>query len=130
MRPTRLLYYIRTPPSSGGGRRLGRLAARGQDAPDLGVAPLAGEQRRPDLGDRAGVGGGEEVAGVGVGGGRGGDAGQLALVDAEPGGVAAVQRHLDVERGVQQLNVEMADRKSTRLNSSHVSISYAVFCLK
>src|SRR5699024_11790590 len=26
--------------------------------------------------------------------------------------------------------VERADRKSTRLNSSHVSISYAVFCLK
>src|SRR5699024_12120732 len=25
---------------------------------------------------------------------------------------------------------EMEDRKSTRLNSSHVSISYAVFCLK
>src|SRR5699024_11718148 len=25
---------------------------------------------------------------------------------------------------------EIADRKSTRLNSSHVSISYAVFCLK
>src|SRR5690606_31382420 len=26
--------------------------------------------------------------------------------------------------------VEMEDRKSTRLNSSHVKISYAVFCLK
>src|SRR5690606_41349458 len=26
--------------------------------------------------------------------------------------------------------VELADRKSTRLNSSHVKISYAVFCLK
>src|SRR5207249_7096147 len=26
--------------------------------------------------------------------------------------------------------VEKIDRKSTRLNSSHVSISYAVFCLK
>src|SRR5438067_8901839 len=26
--------------------------------------------------------------------------------------------------------VEVLDRKSTRLNSSHVSISYAVFCLK
>src|SRR5690606_41583571 len=26
--------------------------------------------------------------------------------------------------------VEMGDRKSTRLNSSHVKISYAVFCLK
>src|SRR5438477_2039711 len=25
---------------------------------------------------------------------------------------------------------ERADRKSTRLNSSHMSISYAVFCLK
>src|SRR5699024_11714440 len=25
---------------------------------------------------------------------------------------------------------ELKDRKSTRLNSSHVSISYAVFCLK
>src|SRR5437868_3769680 len=27
-------------------------------------------------------------------------------------------------------NAERLDRKSTRLNSSHVSISYAVFCLK
>src|SRR5690625_5507477 len=26
--------------------------------------------------------------------------------------------------------LEYADRKSTRLNSSHVAISYAVFCLK
>src|SRR5690606_41787112 len=26
--------------------------------------------------------------------------------------------------------IEKADRKSTRLNSSHVKISYAVFCLK
>src|SRR5438067_3662639 len=32
-----------------------------------------------------------------------------------------------VERDVQPLET---DRKSTRLNSSHVSISYAVFCLK
>src|SRR5207249_7302210 len=28
------------------------------------------------------------------------------------------------------LGTELIDRKSTRLNSSHVSISYAVFCLK
>src|SRR5438045_7372803 len=27
-------------------------------------------------------------------------------------------------------NVSMLDRKSTRLNSSHLGISYAVFCLK
>src|SRR5699024_11905275 len=29
-----------------------------------------------------------------------------------------------------QQRYQMLDRKSTRLNSSHVSISYAVFCLK
>src|SRR5436305_4127831 len=29
-----------------------------------------------------------------------------------------------------QERVELQDRKSTRLNSSHVRISYAVFCLK
>src|SRR5437868_13185526 len=29
-----------------------------------------------------------------------------------------------------QLHHYLQDRKSTRLNSSHVSISYAVFCLK
>src|SRR5438067_6229077 len=33
----------------------------------------------------------------------------------------------DVEPSVDAL---LRDRKSTRLNSSHVSISYAVFCLK
>src|SRR5207249_11794212 len=35
--------------------------------------------------------------------------------------------------GLDRLGVERftsSDRKSTRLNSSHVSISYAVFCLK
>src|SRR5690606_40993459 len=34
----------------------------------------------------------------------------------------------DRRRGVAR--AETADRKSTRLNSSHVKISYAVFCLK
>src|SRR3712207_7566132 len=37
---------------------------------------------------------------------------------------ASVARHLQVH------SPEMADRKSTRLNSSHANISYAVFCLK
>src|SRR5947207_7235075 len=31
---------------------------------------------------------------------------------------------------VQQLRRRLVDRKSTRLNSSHTVISYAVFCLK
>src|SRR2546430_10354153 len=34
------------------------------------------------------------------------------------------------ERQRHRLVVEMQDRKSTRLNSSHSQISYAVFCLK
>src|SRR5690625_5487995 len=33
-------------------------------------------------------------------------------------------------RSLQPLGLFAADRKSTRLNSSHVAISYAVFCLK
>src|SRR2546427_9095842 len=40
-------------------------------------------------------------------------------------------RLLDPERGVGQEAVDaQVDRKSTRLNSSHSQISYAVFCLK
>src|SRR5690348_18115695 len=34
------------------------------------------------------------------------------------------------ERSVPHAGIASADRKSTRLNSSHPSISYAVFCLK
>src|SRR5689334_25446024 len=42
---------------------------------------------------------------------------------------------LHVQRGAQppvleQGRLSLQDRKSTRLNSSHSSISYAVFCLK
>src|SRR2546427_5751626 len=32
--------------------------------------------------------------------------------------------------GDEQVRVRLGDRKSTRLNSSHSQISYAVFCLK
>src|SRR5947209_9388980 len=35
-----------------------------------------------------------------------------------------------VGRSEVQVNLGMQDRKSTRLNSSHANISYAVFCLK
>src|SRR5699024_12152204 len=36
----------------------------------------------------------------------------------------------DYEQAMKTLGVMLEDRKSTRVNSSHVSISYAVFCLK
>src|SRR5438477_895379 len=41
---------------------------------------------------------------------------------------AAARRPVGLERS--QVALELVDRKSTRLNSSHMSISYAVFCLK
>src|SRR5438067_4999262 len=47
------------------------------------------------------------------------------LID-QPGGV----RVLDEPARCRDGAGDAEDRKSTRLNSSHVSISYAVFCLK
>src|SRR3712207_7121412 len=35
-----------------------------------------------------------------------------------------------IARGMSNAEVAAEDRKSTRLNSSHANISYAVFCLK
>src|SRR5690606_39965643 len=42
--------------------------------------------------------------------------------------VAAIVRVLSEKPG--EIDPRKLDRKSTRLNSSHVKISYAVFCLK
>src|SRR5690625_7775032 len=36
----------------------------------------------------------------------------------------------ELVKGYFQMEIALEDRKSTRLNSSHVAISYAVFCLK
>src|SRR5438445_1644942 len=47
-----------------------------------------------------------------------------AVADLEPDDVAQPL----LER--QLVGLEIGDRKSTRLNSSHANISYAVFCLK
>src|SRR3712207_7952101 len=48
------------------------------------------------------------------------------LVEPEGAGDVGV----DVHRGRARRPVRGEDRKSTRLNSSHANISYAVFCLK
>src|SRR6266487_5397328 len=42
--------------------------------------------------------------------------------------VSATLHHVDFAR--EDIDLAVRDRKSTRLNSSHPSISYAVFCLK
>src|SRR2546429_6538642 len=44
--------------------------------------------------------------------------------------MAAVDDPCDRYRTVQEASGDPTDRKSTRLNSSHGYISYAVFCLK
>src|SRR5690606_41459595 len=45
-------------------------------------------------------------------------------------GDAPVEDHRDGRREGHPCHRQVRDRKSTRLNSSHVKISYAVFCLK
>src|SRR2546426_1502080 len=67
-------------------------------------------------------------------GGQIGSFGPLAAAPAGAAGVAALSvmpsRLLVVSRGWQDGHPLSQDRKSTRLNSSHLVISYAVFCLK
>src|SRR3712207_8259160 len=65
----------------------------------------------------------------------------VAFARANPGRLTfatsgiATTNHLAMEdlgarEGVQFTHVPTGDRKSTRLNSSHANISYAVFCMK
>src|SRR2546430_11513103 len=54
------------------------------------------------------------------------------LVDETPGArsLPRVDSRIDLEKVPAVAADEFPDRKSTRLNSSHSQISYAVFCLK
>src|SRR5690242_20832826 len=75
-------------------------------------------RRSSDLGPPRRAGGVGPVAG-----GEAGD--QLRGASLRPVGEVA-----DEDRAVPGRVLRPEDRKSTRLNSSHMSISYAVFCLK
>src|SRR2546426_4542860 len=87
------------------------------------------EGTRGEIGTLAGgaVGG---IAGSDVGGGKGSGVG--TILGAVVGGVAgsAIERGVTQKKGVEVTVRLDKDRKSTRLNSSHLVISYAVFCLK
>src|SRR3712207_7208742 len=92
-------------------------------------------RRRP--GEVAGVGTVRADAAVQLDGGLHGGVG--ALADGREGARRVAQQHgpSAVELGAGQLLADVVagprgegDRKSTRLNSSHANISYAVFCLK
>src|SRR5688572_1443040 len=116
------------------------LRARHAEDRDLRRVDDRGERRPADAAearDREAAAlhlGGRELAGPRL-------AGELAevarqLIDVLATGVAD-HRHDEAVRGVGGepevqvfLEHEVLDRKSTRLNSSHSQISYAVFCLK
>src|SRR2546426_6192966 len=54
----------------------------------------------------------------------------VALLGSAVVGIVAAPRVLIPYRHTEYLMIPTKDRKSTRLNSSHLVISYAVFCLK
>src|SRR5690606_40458856 len=56
----------------------------------------------------------------------------VGIGDRDHAGDVTIGNELDAAADRAQLGDQrsVADRKSTRLNSSHVKISYAVFCLK
>src|SRR5690242_21320750 len=61
---------------------------------------------------------------------------ELQAQQQEAEQLASVARHTEAAAGrrssdeLDRFKRALTDRKSTRLNSSHMSISYAVFCLK
>src|SRR5947199_6345269 len=87
----------------------------------LAVLVERADERRGEAAGRAEAGAGREV----------GERGDLDLRRAQPHHPQrlADDRVADVVDGRRVLDVGV-DRKSTRLNSSHLGISYAVFCLK
>src|SRR5690606_41348341 len=102
----------------GGGGGGGDEARVVQHAPNLPVLGAADED------DASGVG---EIAQPT------GERDRLQEIHSPPHGIGPRADHLteDVDaRRVDLRDDHLRDRKSTRLNSSHVKISYAVFCLK
>src|SRR5688572_32047396 len=58
------------------------------------------------------------------------DKATMEIPAPEAGTVSAIEVKLGDKVSQGSLILRMEDRKSTRLNSSHSQISYAVFCLK
>src|SRR5256885_5232047 len=99
--------------------------------------PVTNAQRQLVLVDRSGLHKGAPVKRLTHGQKRPGGRNNLGRITVrwQGGGHKQTYRIIDFKRGrheeaakVERLEYE--DRKSTRLNSSHLVISYAVFCLK
>src|SRR5262245_36262205 len=129
------------PVSARSGRAGREVATRGtpsavrRDVPQLHRTVPAGGGQGAAVGREGDAGGGEAV---GVDGGALPAGGQVPQLDRAA--VRARQRpavggegqgaHFRELAGQDAHRVARGDRKSTRLNSSHLGISYAVFCLK
>src|SRR5690606_39664806 len=61
---------------------------------------------------------------------RGTEDAEKFLYDQISGALITGVKSATVTQSASHLGFDPVDRKSTRLNSSHVKISYAVFCLK
>src|SRR5438045_6198737 len=72
--------------------------------------------------DALGLAPGHRVLEVGCGGG--------SLLAAAAARVGPTGRVVGIDRDPRLVEAAKTDRKSTRLNSSHLGISYAVFCLR
>ena len=55
---------------------------------------------------------------------------QTASQEAQTSNLSKRRKNWTCAKKPAKLNILIVDRKSTRLNSSHANISYAVFCLK
>src|SRR3712207_6878972 len=102
------------------------LAARLAADPLADLLGIVLEQVRPGYA-RAGMTVGPELLNA-VGTAHGGAT--MALLDVVHAAVSNSHGTVAVAQDVHTEFLEPGDRKSTRLNSSHANISYAVFCLK
>src|SRR5690606_30444400 len=116
-----------------------RVVGRGPPRRHVARGALEGEERAAghlDLHPVAlAVGGAADHVGVETGQGARGrtvqdDGAHLGNGHASSSGVTSIREQPVTVTACSRIAGNLADRKSTRLNSSHVKISYAVFCLK
>src|SRR3989442_10361589 len=108
----------------------GNIFEAAKNWPPIGSASLSGYQRSRVLLNRGPAGGGfvdvaQEAGVTDLLDGR-----AVAMADLFNRGLLDVVIANEKGRALLYRNTANPDRKSTRLNSSHVRISYAVFCLK
>src|SRR5690349_12728150 len=116
---------FRRPKQLGGMRAMSKRSDRsvivGLDIGTSKVVALVGE---------VGPDGAIEILGIGSQPSRGLKKGVVVNIESTVQSIQRAVEEAELMAGCEIHSVFAGDRKSTRLNSSHVEISYAVFCLK